>query len=171
MPGKKDQPPGPEKLERRIRAADLLTGAAAASWLVPIILIVNPIRQDIFVLATVAAAASSMAMFLLGVVYRSQRTHQQRQAGAVKQVQDTLIELRELVMDGQLYSQATNVELANRIERIGARVERDRWNVYGEAAADMQGGEGVVDETATRRLDNIGSVVRIMPQHRTNGRR
>lgn len=160
--GKKDlQPPGPEKLERRIRTADLLTGASAASWLVPIILIFNPVREDIFDLATAAAATSSMAMFLLGVVYRAQRTHQQKQA-------DALTELRNLIIDGQLYNQAATIELSNRIERIGARVERDRWNAYSEAAADMQGGEDVVDATTTRPLNTAG-VIRL-PNHRANGR-
>ena len=170
MPCKKDRRPGPEKFERRIRTADLLTGASAASWLVPIILIFNPVRHDVFVFITVAAAASSMAMFLLGVVYRFQRGHQQRQMDAVNDIRETLLELRELVLDVQLYSQAQTVELANRVERIGARVERDRWNIYSEAAADMQGGEGVVDETATVRLDAASSVVRILPHRRNNGR-
>jgi len=156
--GTKDRrSPGPENLDRRIRAMDLLAGASAGSWLVPIIMVFDPVEEDIFVLATVAAAATSMAMLLLSAGYRFQRAHQQQQA-------DT----RALILDLQLYAHAQTIELSNRIERIAARVERDRWNAYSEAAADLQGGEDVVDGTTTKPLNGAGVVH--LSHHRTNWR-
>jgi hypothetical protein len=158
---------GPE-LERKIVLTNLLAGASTAFWLVPITFIFNPVPQDVFVFLTVLAAAVSMATVLIGVVYRSQRNNMARAVERDIVERAALAEIHQLVHDLRVFTQDHHAEVTARVERVAARVERTYWNAYSDAAADMQGGEQVVNETTTRRLPRCAEVVPLPPP-RLNG--
>jgi hypothetical protein len=169
--GKQDIDSGRGHWEKPIAIADLLTGAAAALWLIPISMIFDPVPEDVFALTVGLAGALSMTTFLLGVVYRTQRRGRERYETREAETDKSIADLRELVMDLQIAANAQATDLAKRIDQVAARVERDRWNAYAEGHVDNFGGEAVVDSMTTRRLpDNSASVYRL-PQHRDVGGR
>ncbi len=154
---------GPERLRRRITLANICTGGSVVLWLIPIALLPANISHNAYLLIVVVTATFALGSFLAGFALRAQlrnrvwreevdNTALRRHNELVRQVVADNEAMMRLILSGQKVSHEENVALADRLEKISGKLDRDAWDIYADGQVDKQGGPEVVHGQTTKKL-------------------
>ena len=160
---KQNHPTGPEKLQRRINAADILAAVAVTLWLVTIALIIQRVSYGIPLLAIQLCPVLGLACLALGLTLRGQKRNQQwrrdqeqtevrRHNDLVAQQTRNSEDLIRVFMHNQRVTDAAFRDVHKQLQDIVAQLDRKAWDIYSDAMIDLQGGPEVVNGETTQRF-------------------
>jgi hypothetical protein len=177
------------ELQHRITTAAYLTGGSVAMWVIPIGLLFVEAPRGVYVLASGLATSLSVGTFLLGLVFRAQHYNaamrEQAEALAKRRHDELIGQIEQVRIEAtrwhthllhQIGQDHTALHrhlaaLAKSVDRITLQVSQDYFNIYGDVAADLVGGQDVVDGTVTKPLNGHVSNGKVVPLPKAhNGR-
>lgn len=158
----------PETSQRRSVLNAFLTGAAAASWAIPALLLLADVRDQVFNLILGLAMCVFTTTVLVGIAFRIERRQYERrleekavaEARAWRNRDEAL--MREQAHHEELVRMLAKVATASEdrfratvplVKEIRDKVLRDYFGVYSDVLTDLNGGPEVVNGETTGPIE------------------